>query len=146
LRHAIEKAEVLVPALRARPNLAHFRVDDLDRRPEAFAQCVIMIGDKRRIGSGNQKHAVDPVRQKVVHPFRQRRVVEQRDRLLVIGSELERSIQTRPARTQQLRQPVLGKAEIQPHPRFGLWALRAPAFVDAALALVPCSSARHPAD
>ena len=91
---------MLVPALRSGSNLAHLRIHDLDCRPEPFAQSVTMIGCKSRVGAGDQKNAVDAVRQEVTHPFRRRRVVESGDRLRMISPALEIRIEAQPAGTQ----------------------------------------------
>ena len=100
---------MFVPAPRSRPNCAHFRIHDLDRRSEAFAYGIAMIGHKSRLGAGNQKYPVDPVRQESGNPFRCGRVIEPRDGYRVIGPALKSGIEALTAGSYQLCQPILGE-------------------------------------
>src|SRR5271163_717540 len=137
---------MLMPALCPRPNLAHLQMYNFYGRPKAFAQSVAVIAHKRRIGARNQEHAVDPVGLQLGRPFRQRRVTERGDCVRMISPSLESRIEAPPAWTQQLRQSILGKAEVQPQPGLGLRRSLAPALVDLSIPLLCCSGACHSAD
>src|SRR5437762_11013901 len=111
---------MLMTALRSRPDLAHFRIQDLDCRPEPCTQSGTVIGCKSRIRAGDQKNAVDAVRQEVGPPLRGRRVIESGDYFRMMSPELKGLIEARPTLTHQLGQSVLREAEVQPQPGFGL--------------------------
>ncbi len=114
LRNAVEKAEMLMSALRPRARRAEFRIDDPDRGTEKSEQLVLVEGRERSAGPGDHEHSVDPVRDELRQPGRDRGIMQSSDRRRVTGALLERRIQMRQTHADQLDQPVFGQSEVQP--------------------------------